>query len=82
MVRVTRNDRIHVAGFDIRGKQIQHELTGLWTRAVQHEMDHLKGVLICDYGENVDIEKQESGPDAADAADETNKVIAERKERH
>lgn len=81
-VKVTRNDRIVVAGYDIRGRQMRYELTGLWARVVQHEMDHLKGVLICDYGENVDIEKQECGPNVADSSNETNKVIAERKERH
>ena len=72
-VRVTRNDRILVAGYDIRGKQMQYKLTGLWARVVQHEMDHLKGVLICDYGENVDIKKQESGPDADNSAKEQKK---------
>lgn len=81
-VKVTRNDRIVVVGYDIRGRQMQYELTGLWARVVQHEMDHLKGVLICDYGENVDIEKQGSGPDVADSSNKTNKVVAERKERH
>lgn len=81
-VKVTRNDRIVVAGYDIQGRQIQYELTGLWARVVQHEMDHLKGVLICDYGKNVDIEKQKSGRDAADSSNETNTDIAARKERH
>jgi peptide deformylase len=56
-VRVTRNDRIVVAGFDIRGRKMQYGLTGLWARVVQHEMDHLDGVLICDYGENLQIKK-------------------------
>ena len=56
-VRVTRNDRIVVAGFDIRGRKMQYGLTGLWARVVRHEMDHLDGVLICDYGENLQIKK-------------------------
>jgi len=60
-VNVTRNDQIIVVGFDIRGRKMQYELTGLWARVVQHEMDHLKGVLICDHGENVHTEKAQSG---------------------
>jgi hypothetical protein len=31
----------------------QFEFTGLWARVVQHEMDHLEGILICDHGKNV-----------------------------
>ncbi len=59
-VNVKRNDRIYVAGLDGRGKRIQYGLTGLWARVVQHEMDHLKGVLICDHGEPVTEETPET----------------------
>jgi len=51
-VNVVRSSWIHVKGRDINGQKMQLELTGLWARVVQHEMDHLDGVLICDYGEN------------------------------
>ncbi|HQL00836.1 MAG TPA: peptide deformylase [Smithellaceae bacterium] len=52
-INVTRHDRIYVAALDVRGRRMQYDLTGLWARVVQHEMDHLNGVLICDYGEPV-----------------------------
>lgn len=82
-VRVTRNDRILVAGFDIRGRKIQYGLTGLWARVVQHEMDHLKGVLICDYGENVSLEQREKGCDNSDSPHEPGGMaIDENREDH
>lgn len=74
-VKVNRNDRIVVAGYDNRGRKMQYGLTGLWARVVQHEMDHLKGVLICDYGENVNLDEQKSGLDAADSANETKQSL-------
>jgi len=46
-----------VTGYDLNGKRKQFEFTGLWARVIQHELDHLEGVLICDYGENVNLEK-------------------------
>lgn len=56
-VNVTRHDRVYVAALDVRGRRMQYELTGLWARVVQHEMDHLKGILICDHGDNVPIDE-------------------------
>jgi peptide deformylase len=80
-VRVTRNERIIVAGFDLRGRKIQYGLTGLWARVVQHEMDHLKGLLICDYGENVSMEQRnKEGCDHSGSSDKTVRVIDESRE--
>lgn len=56
-VNVTRSDCIHVHGRDLKGQKKKYEFTGLWARVVQHEMDHLDGVLICDYGENLQPKK-------------------------
>jgi len=52
-VNVVRSERLHVYGFDFYGRRKQFEFTGLWARVVQHEMDHLEGILICDRGENL-----------------------------
>lgn len=60
-VNVTRNDRVYIVGLDIQGRKRQYELTGLWARVVQHEMDHLKGVLISDLGEPLTKEESEPG---------------------
>ena len=56
-VNVTRNDSLLVVGYDLEGGKRQLEFTGLWARVIQHELDHLNGVLICDYGKNVKLEK-------------------------
>ena len=50
-VCVTRRQGIRVAGYDARGRKKQLEATGLWARVIQHEIDHLDGLLICDHGE-------------------------------
>jgi peptide deformylase len=49
-VDILRKERIFVHGYDIRGNVIRVEMTGLWSRVAQHEIDHLNGVLISDYG--------------------------------
>ncbi|HPC59990.1 MAG TPA: peptide deformylase [Verrucomicrobiota bacterium] len=48
-VKVRRPERIRVSGYDPRGRKTSFAATGLWARVIQHEMDHLNGVLICDY---------------------------------
>lgn len=48
-VNVERNLQIEVQGFNTRGQGQRLKLSGLWARVVQHEMDHLDGVLICDH---------------------------------
>lgn len=46
--RVTRPDRIVVRALDRRGKPFEMELSGYPARVVQHETDHLDGVLFFD----------------------------------
>jgi peptide deformylase len=48
-VNVRRPERIRVTGYDVQGHRRSFGATGLWARAIQHELDHLNGVLICDY---------------------------------
>lgn len=45
---VTRALRVRVAGKDDRGKQVNLEAEGYLARVLQHEMDHLNGVLFID----------------------------------
>ena len=46
---VTRPDRVLLEALDHEGKPYQRELTGLAARAVQHEIDHLDGILFLDH---------------------------------
>ncbi len=45
---VTRAARVTVRGFDAEGQAIEVEADGLLARALQHEIDHLDGVLVID----------------------------------
>jgi len=56
-VEITRSDRLLVKGYDLNGQKKQFDFSGIWARVVQHELDHLNGFLICDYGKNVELEK-------------------------
>ena len=47
-VDVNRNTWI---GKNLEGKRIVNKVEGLMARVLQHEVDHLNGILICDYGE-------------------------------
>jgi len=45
---IRRDEKVLVRGFDREGKPIEVEGTGLFARALQHEIDHLNGVLFVD----------------------------------
>lgn len=42
---VARNSRLRYSGFDQFGKAIEREADGFHARVVQHECDHLQGIL-------------------------------------
>ena len=46
--QVTRPERIKVTSYSINGEEFVAELDGLFARVVQHETDHLDGVLFTD----------------------------------
>lgn len=46
---VTRPDRIVLEALDQQGQPYRRELIGLPARAVQHEIDHLDGILFLDH---------------------------------
>lgn len=45
---VTRAEKIVVEAFDLDGTEFQMELSGIHARVVQHENDHLDGVMFTD----------------------------------
>jgi len=45
---VERPLHARIAGYDVEGEPVQIEASGLEARVLQHEMDHLDGVLILD----------------------------------
>jgi peptide deformylase len=48
LVDVERPVHVRVRGFDEHGDAVLIEATGLEARVIQHELDHLDGVLILD----------------------------------
>ncbi len=42
---VKRYKKIHYHGFDLEGNKIENEVEGLHARIIQHEIDHLDGIL-------------------------------------
>ncbi len=46
---VTRPDRVVLEALDAEGNCYREELVGLAARAVQHEIDHLDGILFLDH---------------------------------
>jgi len=57
---VTRAYKVRVKGLDIIGKEIELEATDLIARALQHEIDHLDGILFIDRAISVRrVEKSE-----------------------
>lgn len=45
---VRRPEQVRVQAYDLSGNEIQLHLDGLFARVVQHELDHLDGVLFTD----------------------------------
>src|SRR5262245_58451491 len=47
--KVRRARRIRVRAYDLEGNLVEHEADELFSRALQHESDHLDGKLFIDY---------------------------------
>jgi peptide deformylase len=45
---VTRPDRCTVQSVDLSGKPVEKEYSGFTSRIIQHEYDHLEGILLVD----------------------------------
>jgi peptide deformylase len=54
---ITRAHRVKVSGLNPEGKKTMIEGTGLMARVLQHEIDHLNGILFIDY-----LEKEKREP--------------------
>ena len=48
-VDVKRAEKIHVQAKNLEGKTVEFDAKGFFARILQHETDHLNGVLIIDY---------------------------------
>ena len=50
---VTRAYEVVVRALDKKGRQVEITATDLLARALQHEIDHLDGILFIDKAENI-----------------------------
>jgi peptide deformylase len=67
---LTRFERVVCVGIDRNGERIELEGTELFGRCLQHEMDHLNGVLYIDKAQNIrkaETEEEESALAEVDA---------------
>lgn len=48
-IDIQRAERVRIEGLDLAGKPFQLEATGLMARCLQHEMDHLEGIVFTDH---------------------------------
>ena len=58
VVRVGRMESVFVKYFDKNEKEVEREFRGLTARVIQHEVDHLEGVLMIDRGILIDKNKR------------------------
>ncbi len=65
---ITRFHRVAVSGLDRYGNKIRLEGEGLFAQCLQHEIDHLNGVLYVDKAKNVRKAQTEEEVDVAEAA--------------
>lgn len=54
---VRRPDRCSVVAFDVNGARIEKEYDGFVSRIIQHEFDHLEGILLVDRMSPADKQK-------------------------
>lgn len=74
---ITRSESVDVRAINERGETIQFRCGGLLARAIQHEFDHLNGVLFIDRMDPV--RKKELKPELEALAAETKERLKKRK---
>lgn len=65
---VDRFEHVVCVGVDLDGKKVEYDATGLFAQCLQHEMDHLDGVLYTDKARNVRKALTAEEIEAAEAA--------------
>jgi peptide deformylase len=73
---VTRREKVWVVAQNRLGKRIKVAGSGLFGRALQHELDHLDGKLFIDYLDSLDELIPIGGSDEPEGAEEAAKALA------
>ena len=53
-----RSEKVIIEAYDEHGKKFQRGTSGLYARVMQHEVDHLDGILFVEKAENIKILKR------------------------
>ena len=67
---ISRYRRLAVSGLDRNGKKLRISGEGLFAQCLQHEIDHLNGVLYVDKARNVRVARTDEEREIAEAAAE------------
>lgn len=62
--QVKRPKSVRLQGYDLKGNEIKRTLDGFLARVVQHEVDHLDGMMFFDRMDEVDIDEIQDAIDA------------------
>lgn len=54
---VTRAAKVKVTGLNRHGEEVNYEASGLFARALQHEIDHLEGILFVEKANKIERKK-------------------------
>ena len=79
---ITRSEKVVVKGLNRDGRPVRYHATDLFAEAIEHETDHLNGILYFDYLESMDKlvplarEEQEEEPDGEDEDREAGEEVA------
>ncbi len=72
--RINRSVAVTVKGLDSQGKPIRIKATGLLSQALEHEIDHLDGILYIDHLKSPEklykLESKHASPEVSDKAQE------------
>jgi len=75
---VKRSESVTAKGLDRHGKEIRIKAKELLAQALEHEIDHINGVLYIDYLESLD-QLRKMGPEETEEAGEVAEVSARRR---
>jgi peptide deformylase len=78
---ITRPEAVDVKALDAKGKAIEFRAGGLLARAVQHETDHLNGILFIDRMERKRKEEFRDELDALQAATKADLEVARKNKK-
>ena len=76
---VTRSEKVVVKGLNRDGRPVRYHASDLFAEAIEHEVDHLNGILYFDYLDDIEkLEPYHSPDDAPRADDDEEEEVATR----